>query len=221
MTKHLRNAGRKRPKGEPLSLDLFSKLRKDILQETFPRGCKLTEQQISAAYGVSRTPVREAFRQLETEGLIEMIPNRGAFAVGFTAQEMLDIFALRKLYEIQAVTWAIERITEEEQNTLSETFAFMEFYTAKGDTEKMQNINAGFHQLIYTASRSKALQNALTAYQFYIRHAKGRPPVAGSDLSAALSEHRVIFEAIQDADAVKGIAATGAHMDNALARFCR
>ena len=67
---------------QPLSAGLYSELQKDILSGAIPDGSKLTEQVVCKRYNVSRTPVREAFRQLEADGLIENIPNRGAFVVG-------------------------------------------------------------------------------------------------------------------------------------------
>lgn len=114
-----------------LSTDLYINLRKDILQGRLKQGEKLTEQKICDEYGISRTPVREAFRQLELEGFIETLPNRGAFVRGFSPQDIQDLYELRKAYEILAVRWAIERITDKELEKLEEAFEFMEFYTQK------------------------------------------------------------------------------------------
>ena len=88
-----------------LSTDLYSNLRKDILKGNLHQGEKLTEQQICDQYRVSRTPVREAFKQLELEGFIENIPNRGAFVIGLSSQDIEDLYELRKSYEILAVKW--------------------------------------------------------------------------------------------------------------------
>ena len=121
----------------PLSSVLFSRIQKDILTGDIRPGEKLTEQRICDRYKVSRTPVREALRQLEKESLIENIPNRGAFVIGFTNQDIIDMFELRSTYEVQAVRWAVERITDDEMEALEETFEFMEFYTMKKDIEKM------------------------------------------------------------------------------------
>ena len=124
---------------QPLSTNLYTELQEDILTGKLRSGEKLTEQKICNEYKVSRTPVREALRQLETDGLIENIPNRGAFVIGFSKQDIEDMYELRKAYEIQAVRWAIERITDEERSELEETFEFMEFYTMKNDINKMLN----------------------------------------------------------------------------------
>jgi GntR family transcriptional regulator, rspAB operon transcriptional repressor len=95
------------------------------------------------------------------EGLVEMIPNRGAYVLGLSARDMDDMFILRKIYEVQAVRWAIERITDEEMAQLEETFDFMEFYTMKNDVEKMLNINVNFHQTIYKASHNRMLATSI------------------------------------------------------------
>jgi DNA-binding GntR family transcriptional regulator len=153
------------------------------------------------------------------EGLIEVIPNRGAFALGFSEQDIRDIFDLRKLYEIQAVKWAIERITDDELEALGETYDFMEFYTKKNDIEKMININMNFHQLIYIASHNKTLQNILSSYQLYIKHAKRSHTFSNGYLPVILEEHREIYSAFVDKDILLGAKAIEKHMDNSIERI--
>jgi len=203
-----------------LSTDLFMSLRKDILQGKLHQGEKLTEQQICDEYNVSRTPVREAFRQLELEGFIETIPNRGAFVTGFSPQDIEDMYELRKSYEILAVKWAIERITEEEFEKLEEAFEFMEFYTQKKDAEKMLNINMNFHELIYRASHNRMLFHILSSYQLYIKQSRSadRSDVSSRFLDEILAEHREVFEAFKNKDVEAGIAAVSKHLDNAKQR---
>lgn len=203
-----------------LSTDLFSNLRKDILQGKLRQGEKLTEQQICDEYNVSRTPVREAFRQLELEGFIETIPNRGAFVVGFSSQDIQDMYELRKSYEVLAVKWAIERITKEEYEKLEEAFEFMEFYTQKKDMEKMLNINMNFHELIYRASHNRMLYHILSSYQLYIKQSRtqSRSDVSSGYLDEILAEHRAIFESFKSKDVEAGIAAVSRHLDNAKQR---
>lgn len=202
-----------------LSTDLFSSLRKDILQGRLRQGEKLTEQQVCDEYKVSRTPVREAFKQLELEGFIETIPNRGAFVSGFTPQDIRDMYELRKSYEILAVRWAIERITKDEYEKLEEAFEFMEFYTQKKDVEKMLNINMNFHDLIYKASHNRMLYRILSSFQLYIK--QSRPSKSESSdtyLDEVLQEHQAIFEAFRDEDPDAAEAAVARHLDNAKQR---
>jgi len=207
-----------RTTGMPLCQDLFSNLRRDILQGKFRKGEKLTEQQICDEYKISRTPVREAFKQLELEGLIKTIPNRGAFVVGLSSQDIEDMYELRKAYEVLAVKWAIQRITKNEFEELEEAFEFMEFYTQKKDTEKMLNINMKFHELIYDASHNEMLKHILSSYHVYIKQSKQNHSYVDNYLDDVLSEHRTIFEAFKNKDIVKGITAITIHLDNAKIR---
>ena len=204
----------------PLYNSLLGKLQKDILTGKLKPGQKLTEQSLCKTYGVSRTPVREALRQLETDGLVENILNRGAFVIGMTDQDYEDMFELRKAYEIQAVKWAIERITEEEMDKLEETFEFMEFYTLRNDIEKMLTINSGFHQVIYEASHNRMLQKLLSSYQSYLKY-KGMESVYDDNyLSTVLEEHRAIFKAFKDKDVKAGALAMEIHINRAKERRC-
>ena len=201
----------------PLSSSLFTQLQTDILSGRIRSGEKLTEQKICEKYNVSRTPVREALRQLEMDGLVESIPNRGAHVIGFSEQDVSDIYQLRKIYEVQAVCWAIERITDEELDALEETFEFMEFYTMKKDSEKMLNINMHFHQLIYSAAKNRMLQHLLSSYQIYTKHIK-KTSTKEDNLPVILEEHRAIFEAFKMRDVEAGAKAMAIHMDNTKAR---
>ena len=179
----------------PISTNLYLQLQRDILTGKLKNGQKLTEQVICEEYNVSRTPVREALRQLESEGLVENILNRGCFVVGLSLQDFEDMFELRKIYEIQAVKWAIERITEEEMDALDETFEFMEFYTLRNDIDKMLTINEGFHQIIYEASHNRMLQQFCSSYQTYMKYLRKDEEYPDDYLATVLEEHRLIFKA--------------------------
>ncbi|MEG2298589.1 MAG: GntR family transcriptional regulator [Anaerovoracaceae bacterium] len=205
---------RKRNTAVALSTNLFVRIKEDILADNLKNGQKLTEQAICDEYNVSRTPVREALVQLEMEGLVEIIPNRGAFVLGLTADDYDDMFTLRKIYEIQATRWAIERMTEEELDSFEEIFEFMEFYTLKKDIKKMLNFNLEFHQHIYRATHNRMLTNLLSTYQEYLKHRKGHVTMEPDYLETVLNEHRQIFEAFKNRDLAGGAKAMAAHLDN-------
>ena len=204
----------------PISTSLLAKLQRDILTGKLKPGQKLTEQELCKEYDVSRTPIREALRQLEADGLVENILNRDSFVIGMSEQDYEDMFEMRKAYEIQAVEWAIERITDEEMDKLEETFEFMEFYTMRNDIEKMLVINSGFHQVIYEASHNRMLQKLLSSYQSYLKY-KGLEAVKDKDyLTTVLAEHREIFRAIKEKDVKAGKLAMEVHINRAKERRC-
>lgn len=204
--------------GLSLSTNLFNQLRSDILQGKLKPGEKLTEQRVCNEYMVSRTPVREAFQKLEIDGLIETIPNRGAFVVGITTRDIQDMYELRKAYEAIAVRWAIERITKEEFEELQEAYEFMEFYTMKKDADKMLNINMHFHELIYNAAHNRMLLHVLTSYQVYTKQTKTNHRYVDGYLEEVLAEHKQIFQAFVDKDPEAGTKAIRSHLDNAKRR---
>lgn len=197
-----------------LPQDLFIKLRDDILQNKIKAGEKLTEQRICQEYKVSRTPVREAFQKLELDGLIEIIPNRGAFVLGLTRQDIEDMYELRAAYESIAVKWAIDRMTTEEFEEMQEAFELMEFYTMKKDPVKMLAINTKFHQIIYNGTRNRMLQHTLTSYQVYTKNTKYSSEYISEYMQEVLDEHRKIFLAFQARDREAASAAAVQHMHN-------
>lgn len=201
-----------------LPYDLSLKIKEDILSGKMTSGDKLVEQALCKEYAVSRTPIREALSQLEAEGLITSIPNRGSFVRGISEREMIDIFTLRKIYEIQAIRWAIERITDEELEELEENFEFMIFYTKRDDVQKMLNINALFHQLIYKASHNHMLYKMLSSYQVYVKYHKKNSINEPDYLANVLSEHQVIYNAFLNEDVEGGATAMEIHMDNSMKR---
>ena len=206
------------PNSGNLSNSLFHQLRTDILQGKLKPGEKLTEQRVCKEYVVSRTPVREAFQKLENDGLIETIPNRGAFVVGVSDRDISDMYELRRAYEELAVRSAIERITDEEFEQLKEAYEFMEFYTMKKDIPKMLNINMQFHQIIYNAAHNRMLLHTLTNFQVYTKQRRGEKTYADNYLEEVLAEHQEIFQAFVDHDAEAGAAAVGRHLENAKKR---
>jgi len=203
---------------QPLSSTLFTQIQRDILSGKIKSGEKLTEQRICQQYDVSRTPVREAFRQLETDGLIENIPHRGAFAIGLSRRDISDLFDLRCEFEMKAVEWAIQRMNDEEVDKLRENIEFMEFYTLKGDTDKVLNFNSEFHNIIYQGTKNRMLYKTLHTYQTYLKHSA--PPKTFSDdyLTTILAEHKAIFEAFEQKNPAAGRIAMENHMKHSKLR---
>lgn len=204
--------------GQPLSAGLYQEIQKDILSGDLADGSKLTEAAVCKRYGVSRTPVREAFRQLEADGLIENIPNRGAFVTGLTKRDISDLFDLRALFEIQAVEWAIKRMTDEDIDVLRETVEFMEFYTLKDDVDKVLSFNSQFHNTIYAGTKDRMIQKTLSMYQNYLKHSAPAKTFTGDYLRTILEEHKAIFQAFENRNTAAGRKAMEYHMEQSKLR---
>ena len=177
-----------------LTDEIANIIRERILKGEYRIGEKIKETQIATELQVSRTPIREAFKLLETEGLIDYVPNRGCFAKGFTKQDIEDIYAVRKALEVLSVEWAVNRITDEEVARLQEQSDLMEFYTSRKESKKVLEINSDFHGIIYNAAGSRFMAQVLRSYKEYIERTR---QVIHSEqreyLDEILTEHKAIL----------------------------
>lgn len=181
---------------------VFEEIERAILSGEYESGESLAELKLSAELGVSRTPVREALRQLELEGLVRIIPNKGAVVVGVTEKDIGDIYVIRMRMEDLAVRWAAESMTQEDGKALQDIVELQEFYARKGDLEQLCEMDGAFHEAIYRFSKSRPLNHMLTGFHHYVRHARSESFKASGRAVASVEEHRRISEALlrQDAD---------------------
>lgn len=197
-----------------LTNEIVDILRDRILKGEYVIGEKLVENQIATEFKVSRTPIRDAFKLLEEEGLIDSIPNKGSFAKGFTKQDMEDIYAVRKALEQLAVEWAIERIDAKEIKALERQIELMEFYTKKKDSGKVMEINVAFHEIIYNATRSRFLAHILKSYRQYVQQARKATISEETNLEVVAIEHKEILKAIKAKDTESARDKIARHLDN-------
>src|SRR5699024_5008816 len=151
---------------------VFQKLRDDILSGKYKEHDELRETTLGKELGVSRTPVREALRQLELEGLVTIIPNKGAYVTGISQKDIRDIYVIRSMLEGLCARWAAQHITEEQLDELEETILLSEFQRKKGSgfsTEQITVIDGRFHTILYEASGSRILGHLLRDFHNYVR----------------------------------------------------
>ena len=163
---------------------VFHMIRENILSGKYERDEELKEKSIGEELGVSRTPVREALRQLELEGLVTIIPNKGAYVVGISQKDIKDIYEIRSRLEGLCAKWAAENITKEQLDELEENIFLSDFHAAKG--------NAG---------GSRELRHVLSDFHHYAQRVR---KITLSDKNRAVdsnNEHRRIVEALKQHDA--------------------
>ncbi len=179
---------------------VFNHLLEDILDGNYSPGETLVESKLAEKLGVSRTPIREAIKQLELEGLVTSLPNRRVVVQGVTDKDIEDIYIIRREVEVLAARWAAINITKEELEELQNTFSLMEFYTEKEDINQVQELDTQFHNIIFNASRSKQLKFILASSHQYIKKARVNSLKAPGRLKVALQEHKNILKAIESND---------------------
>ena len=193
---------------------IFEKIREDILNDQYKHGEKIVEAKLAEELGVSRTPVREALKQLELDGLVENIPNRGVIVKGISNQDIYDIFTIRMAIEGIAAQWAVERMSDDELAQLKEVCELMEFYTIKGDVSKIFELNTKFHEIIYMATKSRYLEHVLRDFQLFIKSTRNKSLRTEGRMNTALVEHKNILDAFLNRDSENAVLMLTEHITN-------
>ena len=180
---------------------VFHKLRDDILRGKYKRHDELREAAIGEELGVSRTPVREALRQLELEGLVEIKPNKGAYVTGISCKDVLDIFLIRTRLEGLAARLAAEHISDDEIEEMEETIILAEFNLKKMKQNQVVELDSRFHEILYKASGSRILNHTLSDYHKYVQLARKISVNTKERAEESVKEHKAILEAIRNHDA--------------------
>lgn len=196
-----------------LATEITEVIRERIINGEYEMGEKLIENKIANELKVSRTPIRDAFKQLAEEQLVEYIPNKGCFAKGFSHKDMSDIYAVRKEVEKLAIEWAIEHATKEKIEELREHLELMYFYTENNFYEKLLAANEEFHNKIYQMSESRFIVQVLKSYQNYVHTARKSTLKKEENLREIYKEHLEIFEALASRDVQRGRDAVAEHLE--------
>ena len=141
----------------PLRDVVFNTLRQAILRGELKPGERLMEIQLANKLGVSRTPIREALRTLELEGLVNMVPRKGAEVADITEKSLRDVLEVRKALEELSVQLACEKITEEEIEELKRVAERFKDTLDDQDVTKIAEADVAFHDVIYTATDNQKL----------------------------------------------------------------
>lgn len=140
-----------------LSARVYNHIRDGILAGTFAKGDELKEKNIGDELGVSRTPVREALRQLELEGLVSIIPNKGAFVEGVSTDDIRDIYEIRALLEGLCARWAATRISDELMAAMEENIYLTEFHEKRAMQRSFLSWTIGFMSYCMRPAEAKSL----------------------------------------------------------------
>ncbi len=194
---------------------VFHKLREDILSGKYEEHEELKEVAIGEELGVSRTPVREAFRQLELEGLIQIIPNKGAYVTGITEKDVKDIYMIRSMLEGLCARLATEHITKEQLEELEENVYLAKFHADKGHLEQLAQLDNRFHEVLYEACDSKMLEHQLKDFHQYVWRVRKKTLSSANRGPKSNEEHEGILEAIKAGDAGLAEQLANKHMINA------
>lgn len=198
----------------PLRDVVFNTLRKAILTGELQPGERLMEIHLANQLGVSRTPIREAIRKLELEGLVIMIPRRGAEVAQITEKDLKDVLEVRRALDALCAELACDRITDEEKFQLKKACTEFENATATKDVTTIAAADVKLHDIIVAATGNKRLiqlVNNLSEQMYRYRFEYIKDENQHNNLVA---EHRMIYEGIVKHDKEKAAQAAREHIDN-------
>ena len=187
-----------------------------IMSNELKPGQVIVEQEVSDQLGISRTPIREAFKQLESEGLVHHFPSRGTFVTNLTVQDVEEIFQLREMFELTALKSAIHRITEEELRYIEGRLRYLDDKKSEEPStkEEFYGSDRELHELImkYSGnSRMVKFHRTLEAQLERLRRISSMTPMR---LSKSRQEHLDILNALSDRDLDAATDALRLHLRN-------
>lgn len=198
----------------PLRDVVFNTLRKAILRGELKPGERLMEIQLANKLGVSRTPIREAIRKLELEGLVLMIPRKGAEVAQITEKNMQDVLEVRKALEELSVQLACERITSEQVEEMKLAAEEFRKVLKSGDVTKIAEADVKFHDVIFAATNNQRLVTLLNnlreqMYRFRVEYLKQK-----ECYPQLLEEHEKLIALISGGNVEEACEIMGRHIDN-------
>lgn len=198
----------------PLRDVVFNTLRQAILKGELAPGERLMEIQLAERLGVSRTPIREAIRKLELEGLVLMIPRKGAEVAKISEKSLRDVLEVRRSLEELAIELACQRMTEDEVKQLEEAQAFFREAVNKGDAMAIAESDEAYHDIIYYGTGNARLVQILNnlreqMYRYRLEYIKD-----ADKRQILLIEHEKILKAIKGRHVAEAKEAMREHIDN-------
>ena len=191
-------------------------LRQMLVEGRIAPGAKLNERELSEVLNVSRTPLREAIKMLAAEGLVELLPNRGAIAVELTEADILNTFEVMAGLEAQSGELAAQRITDAELNEIKALhFEMLAAYTRR-DLPSYYRLNSAIHGAINAAAKNPVLTATYKQVNARLQALRFRSNQDGEKWKNAVREHELMIDALSARDAQAMRAVLAGHLANKL-----
>lgn len=200
---------------------VFNKLREDILSGSYKQNDELKELNIAKELSVSRTPVREAICRLELEGLVKVIPNKATYVVGISDKDIQDIYEMRAMLERMCIKHVFYNKTNEIMDKLEEIIELGEFYSIKGNYQKVLEYDNEFHDLLYSVANSKLLKHTLSDFHHYLQRVRKITLANKERAISSNDEHKAIVEALKNNNLDEAMDLAEKHISNTVENMYR
>ena len=178
----------------------YDEIKKLIIENEIPKDAPLVERQLSELIGLSRTPIREALRDLANDGMVEIIEGKGVYVKGIDFKDMVELFEVREALECMAIRLFVERIDNYYFGNLSRIIKEQENAYDLGDHKQFMDLDMQLHYVIAEGSKNVRLQNQIEAIYDQIR----RIAISSRDdkimRDTAMKAHRDIMDAVLKRD---------------------
>lgn len=191
---------------------VYNYLYEEIITQNIKPGQAIVEQEISGLLGVSRTPVREVLKKLETEGLVKHYSSRGTFVKEVTTQDIEEIFELRSIFEEMALRSAIHKIPDEELEELESLLNSLEF--GVNTAEEFYETDRSLHRVIISYSKNQRMADFLKTINSQAEMLRRISAMTPKRLQKSKQEHLEIIGAIKERDIEKAVNSLHTHLDN-------
>ncbi len=199
-----------------LTAKVYDYLKEQILSGKYEEGNAITENGVAKELSVSRTPVREALRQLELGDLVKIVPNKGAVVQGISFDDVRNIYEIRSLIEGVAAVHAVNNADDGEIAQLKEIVDLAEFYFQRGDDKKLRDMDGKFHRCLYEICHNRILKHILNDLHGYGIRYREKSMQSKGRVEKTITEHRDIMNAILQRDAKSAERLATKHINNAL-----
>ncbi len=196
-------------------------LRKGILEGILKPGQRIMDAEVAAEMGISRSPVREALRLLEKDGLVRSVPNRGTVVIELCGDDLVQLYGIRAVLEGLAAAWACRHITEsqiEEQRNRCRAMEALFPFASDADRVEFLRKDVEFHRELVSAARSPRLSDALQAVHLQIQLVMAAGSVLGSG-AVNMREHDRILDAVAQGDTQAAECLARRHVEDARDRL--
>lgn len=189
-----------RIQSQALYMQVADRLRDQIYQQELNPGDAIDEMALCERYGISRTPLREALKVLDSEGLVELIPRKGSFVRSMDIEELNELFPVMAVLEGLCAREAVENLKEQDLKQLNRMHEKLETYAADGNIDAYYEQNFVFHQAIQDLSGNKWLQRIIGDLRKVLRLARHMQLTIPGRLQSSLEEHQQIMQAFNTHD---------------------
>ena len=179
---------------------ILETIRDAILKGTLKPGERVSEPELAERFGISRTPIREAFRQLESEGYLEVMPRKGAVVASLSERDVVEFYAIKSILEGHAARIAAERMTDRDLERLETINAKLQQIAADGDIKSFFRVHNEFHELFIKASGNDKLVELINQLVLKFNRLRLASLAQPGRMEISVQEHRKIIEAFRKHD---------------------